>query len=89
MATSRSLIDTTSADRVGSGEVGTDRVRTFFERIAIVELNTPALFVIFAWTIPVVISPSVSTFFLAVASCISLSFTAPESKRWFQVVWKR
>jgi hypothetical protein len=89
MTTSRNLIDATTADIVGFGEVGTNRVLTFVESMAVVELNTPALFVIFAWTVPVVISPCVGAFFLAIASCISLSFTTPESKLCFQVVWKR
>jgi hypothetical protein len=57
-------------------------VSTFLESIAVVELNSPAFLALVALY-------TVITFWLAVASRISLSDTASKSKLGLQVVWKK
>lgn len=82
MTASRSLIETASRVRFGPVEVGTDRMSTFIEGVAVVELDAPAFLTLRALYV-------VGTDLPAVASCIGLVDTTPESIIRLQAEWER
>ena len=82
MTASRSLIETATRVRLGPVEVGTDRMGTFIEGGAVVELDAPAFLTLRALYV-------VGTDLPAVASCIGLVDTTPESIIRLQECWER
>jgi hypothetical protein len=69
------FIVATSAVGVGHIEVSADRVCSFLKSVAVVELDSPALFPESALNV-------VSAFFLTVATSIDFGDAASETKHW-------
>ena len=82
MTASRSLVETASRVRLGPVEIGTDRMGTFIEGVAVVELDAPAFLTLRTLYV-------VGTFLPAVASCIGLVDTTPVKIIRLQARWKR
>lgn len=82
MSTGRNLIKTTPTVCVGHGQIGANGVCSFFESVAVIELDPPTLFSFLALHV-------MSAFSLAVAPGIHLFDAAPITKCWLKKLGKR